>query len=212
MCTRIEQRGETKSLKGMTWGIEGGDEVVFLSILVKSAALNLWVHPPFPSFKVQIMTALHLQAQHVSCQWSQSEHQLGAEVMADSSPCQMSWNDGTPGAGHTYHFGVVADLETWWNNFLWLLMLKNRKILTVYLHCKALPPGVPLTNFYDGKGEGSDRGSYFIPQKNHNFRICLPKEIPTFLTYPQKIPSFFFATQKHPSVFFATQKKSRCLS
>ena len=38
---------------------------------------------------------------------------------------------------------------------------------------------------------GSDRGSYFIPPKNPNFRICLPKKIPTFFSVPKKIPQCF---------------------
>ena len=69
--------------------------------------------------------------------------------------------------------------------------------------------GVPLTNFNDGRGGWSDRGSYyFYTQKDHNFKICLPKKITTFLAYPKKSLSPFFATQKNPSVFFffATQK------
>ena len=35
---------------------------------------------------------------------------------------------------------------------------------------------------------GSDRGSYFIPKKNHSFRTCLPKKITTFFSIPPKIP------------------------
>ena len=70
--------------------------------------------------------------------------------------------------------------------------------------------GVPLTNFNDGRGGGgrSDRGSYyFYTQKDHNFKICLPKKITTFLAYPKKSLSPFFATQKNPPVFFFLQPK-----
>ena len=35
---------------------------------------------------------------------------------------------------------------------------------------------------------GSDRGSYIIPKKNHNFRICLPKKITTVSSIPKKCP------------------------
>ena len=68
-------------------------------------------------------------------------------------------------------------------------------------------PGPPLTNFNGGGGRGGGgRGSYFIPKKNHNFRICLPKKINTFLVYPKKSLSPFFATQKNPSVFLCDPK------
>ena len=50
-------------------------------------------------------------------------------------------------------------------------------------------PGDPLTNFNDGGGGGvSDRSSYFITQKNHNFRICLPKKITAFFSIPKIFP------------------------
>ena len=56
-------------------------------------------------------------------------------------------------------------------------------------------------------GGGSNRGSYFIPKKiTRNLRICLPKNIVTFLAYPKKSLSPFLATQKNPSVFFTTPK------
>ena len=53
-------------------------------------------------------------------------------------------------------------------------------------------------------GGESDRGSYFIPKKNHNFRICLPKKITTFFNIPQNIPiplGFFLRPQKIPASF-----------
>ena len=40
-------------------------------------------------------------------------------------------------------------------------------------------PGAPLTNFNVGGG-GVQQRFKFYTQKNHNFRICLPKEITTF--------------------------------
>ena len=60
------------------------------------------------------------------------------------------------------------------------------------LHIK-LTPGAPLTNFNDGGGGGGGGGGevqqrfIFYAQKNHNFRICLPKKITTFLSIPKKI-------------------------
>ena len=48
----------------------------------------------------------------------------------------------------------------------------------------------------------------FYTQKNHNFRICLPKKITTFFKHTQKKSlSSFFATQKIPSFFFSRPKK-----
>ena len=38
---------------------------------------------------------------------------------------------------------------------------------------------------------GSDRGSYIIPKKIPNFRICLPQKIPISFSIPQKIPQCF---------------------
>ena len=38
---------------------------------------------------------------------------------------------------------------------------------------------------------GSNRGSYFIPKKNPNFRISLPKKNPYFFSIPKKIPQCF---------------------
>ena len=51
-------------------------------------------------------------------------------------------------------------------------------------------PGAPLTNFNDGGGVGGPTEVHILCPKNHNFRICLPKKITTFLAYPvpQKIP------------------------
>ena len=61
-----------------------------------------------------------------------------------------------------------------------------------------------------GRGGGSDRGSDFIPKKNHNFRICLPKKITTFFNIRKKSPLVIFSQpKKMPLFFFATYKKSR---
>ena len=46
-------------------------------------------------------------------------------------------------------------------------------------------PGGPLTNFNDGVIR---QRFIFYTQKNHSFRICLPKKITNFLAYPKKIP------------------------
>ena len=79
-------------------------------------------------------------------------------------------------------------------------------------------PRGPLTYFNDGGGGGggSDRGSYFIPQKNPNFKICLPKKIPTFFSIPKKIPqcfcisNFYYLSSgklKHANFNFGFSKK-----
>ena len=49
-------------------------------------------------------------------------------------------------------------------------------------------PGAPLTYFNDG---GVRQRFIFYTPKNPNFRICLPKKIPTFFSIPQKIPQCF---------------------
>ena len=43
-------------------------------------------------------------------------------------------------------------------------------------------PGAPHRCCNDGERWGTDRGSYFMSKKYPNFRIRLPKKIPTFLT------------------------------
>ena len=65
-------------------------------------------------------------------------------------------------------------------------------------------PGAPLTNFNDGRVR---QRFIFYTQKNHNFRICLPKKITTFLACPKKSLSPFFATPINPSVFFSRPQK-----
>ena len=102
-------------------------------------------------------------------------------------------------------------------DFYWRRRSNNRSLTEFQLsndarqrrwrrNARTSPPGAPLTNFNDGGVGGSDRGSYFIPKKNHNFRICLPKKSLLFLAYPKESLSPFFATQKNPSFVFATQK------
>ena len=49
-------------------------------------------------------------------------------------------------------------------------------------------PGPPLTYLNDG---GVRQRFIFYTQKNPNFRICLPKKIPTFFSIPKKIPQCF---------------------
>ena len=72
----------------------------------------------------------------------------------------------------------------------------------------AMEPYQPRgTNFNDGGGGRVRQRFIFFTQKNHTFRICLPKKSLLFLAYPQKSLSSFFATPKNPSgFFFATQK------
>ena len=63
--------------------------------------------------------------------------------------------------------------------------------------------GAPLTNCNDG--EVRQRFTFYT-QKNHNFRICLPKKkIATFFSIPKKIPLSFFPNPKK-SVFSRPQK------
>ena len=71
-------------------------------------------------------------------------------------------------------------------------------------------PGAPLTNFNDGgRGGGGVRQRFiFYTQKNHNFRICLPKKITTSFSIPKKSHSPFFAAPKNPWVFFSRPKKN----
>ena len=39
-----------------------------------------------------------------------------------------------------------------------------------------------------GEGGGGPERFIFYIQKNHNFRICLPKNIITYFSIPKKIP------------------------
>ena len=70
----------------------------------------------------------------------------------------------------------------------------------------------PFTNCND-EGRGGGGGGWrerfiFYTQRNHNFRICLPIKITTFLlAYLQKSLSPFFATPKNPFIFFLRPKK-----
>ena len=68
------------------------------------------------------------------------------------------------------------------------------------------PQGPHSQIFMMGWEGGSDRGSYFLPQKIITSEFVYPKKSLLFLTYPKKSLSSFFATQKNLSVFFATQK------
>ena len=60
--------------------------------------------------------------------------------------------------------------------------------------------GAPLTNF-NGGWVGVGKRFIFYTQRNHNFRICLPKQNNTYLWH----------TQKNTSVLFSQPKKSLCL-
>ena len=83
----------------------------------------------------------------------------------------------------------------------------------IKFHYRSVIPGVPLTNFIDGGGGGgSDRGSYFIPQKITTTEFVYPKKLLLFLVYPKKSFCPFFATPKNPSVFFGEPKYSRRFS
>ena len=80
------------------------------------------------------------------------------------------------------------------------------------ISCGVNTQGAPLTNFNDEGGGGSNRGSYFVPEKITTSEFVYPKKSLLFLAYPKKSLSPFFATQKSPSVFFCNPKKSRHLS
>ena len=49
---------------------------------------------------------------------------------------------------------------------------------------RVMSTGAPLTNFNDGEVQ---QRFIFYTQKNHNFRICVPKKITTFFSIPKKI-------------------------
>ena len=57
-----------------------------------------------------------------------------------------------------------------------------------------------------GGGGGSDRGSYFKPQKITTSEFVYPKKSLVFLAYPKNIPLFFFATKKNPGIFHRPKK------
>ena len=100
--------------------------------------------------------------------------------------------------GHHYIMMYIVSIIFW------------RILYTCYI-----APGAPLTNLNDGGGV--QQRFIFYTQKNHNFRICLPQKITTFLSVPKKIPEslfcnlkkslcFLFTTQKNPSVFHRPKK------
>ena len=65
-------------------------------------------------------------------------------------------------------------------------------------------PGDPLTNFNDGGGGVSDRGSYFIPKKITTSEFVYPKKSLLFLAYPKNSLSPFseFRNPKKIPLFF----------
>ena len=97
------------------------------------------------------------------------------------------------------------------------LVDKTDKIITVPCFepvALCIPvPGALLPNFNDG---GFRQRFIFYTQKNHNFRICLPKKITAFLAYlknplvlfSQPKKSLFFSWPKKILAFFIDLKKS----
>ena len=80
-----------------------------------------------------------------------------------------------------------------------------RKYAIFFEEINTITPGAPLTNF--NNGGGSNRGSYFIPQKITTSEfVSTQKNHYFFLTHPKKSLSPFSATQIHPFVFSVTQK------
>ena len=70
-------------------------------------------------------------------------------------------------------------------------------------------PGTPFTNINYG---GIRQRFIFYTQKNHNFRICLPKKITTFFWHTQKNPLVLVLQPKKIPVFFRYPKKLRRVS
>ena len=79
---------------------------------------------------------------------------------------------------HFLHLSISDELTT--NNY-WLKTC-SAKIKSFET------PGVPFTYSNDG---GVRQRFIFYTQENPNFRICLPKKIPTFFSIPKKIPQCF---------------------
>ena len=87
------------------------------------------------------------------------------------------------------HACIVSPLQT-------VPKRENSKLGVVY--DLSFPEGVslqgaPFTYFNDGGREGGGIRQRFIfyTPKNPNFRVCLPKKIPTFFSIPKKIPQCF---------------------
>ena len=61
-------------------------------------------------------------------------------------------------------------------------------------------PGAPLTYFNDkgGGGGGCPTEVHILLPKNPNFKVCLPKTIPTFFSIPEKNPSVFLTGFRRP--------------
>ena len=88
----------------------------------------------------------------------------------------------------------VTNWRRGWDSkdFYWRRRRNNRSLTEFQLsndarqrrrrrNARTSPPGVPLINFNDGgRGGGVRQRFIFYTQKNHNFRICLPKKITTF--------------------------------
>ena len=73
-------------------------------------------------------------------------------------------------------------------------------------------PAAPLTYFNDwgmgGGGGGRVRQRFiFYTQKNHTFRICLPKKPLLYLAFPKNPLVLFSQPPKNPSVFSSRPKK-----
>ena len=59
-----------------------------------------------------------------------------------------------------------------------------------------------------GGGGGGPTEVHNLYPKNHNFRICLPKKITTFLAYPKKFPASFTVSKKSLLARISDPKKS----
>ena len=78
---------------------------------------------------------------------------------------------------------------------LWKLLVHWCSTINLKTEDKRIPiPGAPLTYFNDA---GVQQRFIFYTQKNPNFRICLPKKIPTIFSIPKKIPQCFCISKFH---------------
>ena len=67
-------------------------------------------------------------------------------------------------------------------------------------------PRAPLTNFNDGGGGGSDRGSYFIPKKITTSEFVYPKKSQLFFANPKNSLYFSLRPKTFPASFIDPKK------
>ena len=93
----------------------------------------------------------------------------------------------------------------------------ERSTARAYIYPQGPHSQILMTVWGGGRGEGSDRGSYFIPQKITTLEFVYPKKSLLFFSIPKKnplvlfsqpkkIPLYFFETQKYPDVLHRPKK------